>query len=327
MHVSDALISPPVALSAGIISFALIGLAAKKIKDNDKPDIIPLMGVMGAFVFAAQMINFTIPGTGSSGHLIGGILLASVLGPWCAFITLASILIVQCLFFADGGLLALGCNILNMGATSCLLAFPFIYKPIVGSDFKTWRIMVASIAASVFALELGAFAVTVETEISQVTALPISLFLKFMLPIHLAIGLIEGIVTGSLIIFIAKNSPQTLLTHNFTSQEDKKQYKSGSKKAIWIFGLLTLFFAGAFSVLASEYPDGLEWSIEKVSGITEFEETVPATALMPDYESGFAGLVGVVIVLGIIWVFSSLIFARIKKAKIKNESSESGPDL
>ncbi len=74
------------------------------------------MGVMGAFVFAAQMINFAIPGTGSSGHIIGGILLAAVLGPWAAFLTLSSVLLLQCLLFADGGFMALGCNILNMAA-------------------------------------------------------------------------------------------------------------------------------------------------------------------------------------------------------------------
>ena len=76
---------------------------------------VPLMGVLGAFVFAAQMVNFAIPGTGSSGHLGGGLLLAILLGPRAAFIVIASVLIVQALFFADGGLLALGCNVFNLG--------------------------------------------------------------------------------------------------------------------------------------------------------------------------------------------------------------------
>ncbi|MDE5652744.1 MAG: energy-coupling factor ABC transporter permease, partial [Muribaculaceae bacterium] len=118
MHMADALISTPVALTAGLAATALLGVAGYKVnkEKSDNVKMVPLMGVLGAFVFAAQMINFSIPGTGSSGHIIGGILLAAFLGPWAAFLTIASVLIIQCLVFADGGLLALGCNIINMGA-------------------------------------------------------------------------------------------------------------------------------------------------------------------------------------------------------------------
>ena len=152
MHMADALVSPAVAAGAGVAAAALIAVAASKVKKTRRDDIVPLMGVMGAFVFAAQMINFTIPGTGSSGHVIGGVLLAAVLGPWAAFITLCSVLIIQCLVFADGGLMALGCNILNMAATSCLLAYPLIYRPIAGRGAKPWRIVAASVTASVIAV-------------------------------------------------------------------------------------------------------------------------------------------------------------------------------
>ena len=145
MHVSDALISPPVAITTGIMATVLIGIASRKLKTSTHTDIVPLMGVMGAFVFAAQMINFSIPGTGSSGHLIGGILLSAIMGPWAAFITLCSILIVQCLIFADGGILALGCNIINMAITTCLIGYPLIYRPIVGKGLKHVRIACAAI--------------------------------------------------------------------------------------------------------------------------------------------------------------------------------------
>ena len=96
--------------SAGVAVYC-----AKKVREENDPAKIPLMGVLGAFIFAAQMLNFTIPGTGSSGHLGGGLILAILLGPDAAFLTIASVLTVQALFFADGGLLALGCNIFNMG--------------------------------------------------------------------------------------------------------------------------------------------------------------------------------------------------------------------
>ena len=92
------------------------------------------MGVLGAFIFAAQMINFTIPATGSSGHLGGGMILSILLGPYAAFLVMASVLVVQALFFGDGGLLALGCNIFNLGFWPCFIVYPLIYKKIAGDD-------------------------------------------------------------------------------------------------------------------------------------------------------------------------------------------------
>ena len=100
MHMADALVSPAIAGMTGIISGALVVVAAKKIRNGQAENMVPLMGVMGAFIFAAQMINFSIPGTGSSGHIVGGVLLAALLGPWAAFITLTSVLIIQCLIFS-----------------------------------------------------------------------------------------------------------------------------------------------------------------------------------------------------------------------------------
>ena len=127
------------------------------------------MGVMGAFVFAAQMINFSIPGTGSSGHLVGGILLSAILGPWAALLTLASVLVIQCLVFADGGFMALGANILNMAVLSCLVAYPLLFRPLIKRGASPGRIIAASLLASVVGLELGALAVTIETEASGIT--------------------------------------------------------------------------------------------------------------------------------------------------------------
>ena len=103
MHMSDALISPAVAGVMATASTGLIAYSVYKTKDELEEKKIPLMGVMGAFVFAAQMINFTIPGTGSSGHIGGGLLLASILGPAPAFLVMSTVLIIQALFFADGG--------------------------------------------------------------------------------------------------------------------------------------------------------------------------------------------------------------------------------
>ena len=114
MHMADALVSPAVAGTMYAVSTAAAAYSVKEIKLEDLDRKVPAMGVMGAFVFATQMINFTIPGTGSSGHLCGGMLLSAILGPCGGFLTMIAILAIQCLLFADGGLLALGCNVWNM---------------------------------------------------------------------------------------------------------------------------------------------------------------------------------------------------------------------
>lgn len=115
MHMADALLSPAVGGTMWAASAGTIAYCSSKVRKELDDSKIPLMGVLGAFIFAAQMINFSIPVTGSSGHLGGGLILSILLGPYATFLTIASVLMVQALFFADGGLLALGCNIFNLG--------------------------------------------------------------------------------------------------------------------------------------------------------------------------------------------------------------------
>lgn len=307
---ADALVSPAVAAVAGATSIGLIALASSKVSRTKKEGLIPAMGIMGAFVFVAQMINFTIPGTGSSGHIIGGILLAAMLGPWAGFLALTSVLIVQCLVFADGGLMALGCNVLNMAAMSCLVAYPLVYKPIAeAGEPTTGRIMLASVLASVVGLELGAFLVTVETISSGITALPFLPFLSVMLPIHLIIGACEGVATGLVLVYVLKNSPSMLMGTNVSASSDEA--KKRRKRTFISIGLVTLVLAVAFTWIASAHPDGLEWSIQRLTGATELAPSAePPTAIIPDYESYFAGIIGALIVLAMIWGLASVIFRR-----------------
>src|SRR6266702_3207465 len=146
MHMADALLSPAVGGTMWGVTAGAIAFCSKKIRSEMDDRRIPLMGVLGAFIFAAQMINFTIPVTGSSGHLGGGLILSILLGPYAAFLTIASVLVVQAFFFADGGLLALGCNIFNLGFFPAFIVYPLVYKKISaefllrpGSLLHRWR--------------------------------------------------------------------------------------------------------------------------------------------------------------------------------------------
>jgi len=289
MHMADALLSPAVggamwAATAGVAAYSI-----KKIQEDSDPKKIPLMGVMGAFVFAAQMINFSIPGTGSSGHLGGGLLLAILLGPYAGFLTMASILIIQALFFADGGLLALGANIFNLGFFTCFLAYPLIYKNIIRKEFNSKRILIASMVAAVAGLQLGAFGVVLETVFSGKTELPFKAFVLLMQPIHLAIGIVEGLVTAAVISFVWKARPEIM------EKASLNQPLGGlSLKKVMIGLASAAILTGAvLSWFASSHPDGLEWSMFKTSGKEELEtsdkvhQTMSGiqskTAFLPDY--------------------------------------------
>lgn len=263
MHMADALLSPAVGGTMWAVTAGLTAYSARKLKESPDESRVPLMGVLGAFIFASQMINFSIPATGSSGHLGGGMILAILLGPYAAFLVLASVLVVQALFFADGGLLALGCNIFNMAFFPCFLAYPFIYRKISGQRPSQPRIFFAAILAAVVGLQLGAFSVVVETRVSGISELPFGTFLLLMQPIHLAIGVVEGIVTAAVVLFVWKARPEVLAPAPAGGVPMKKVLAGLALAAVLTGGILSWF--------ASSYPDGLEWSMAKTSGSEELE--------------------------------------------------------
>ncbi len=289
MHMADALISPAV---GGIMIAAAAGTAAfsiKKTQESLDEKKIPLMGIMAAFVFAAQMINFTIPGTGSSGHLGGGLLLAIILGPYAGFLAMASVLIIQALFFADGGLLALGCNIMNLGFITCFIVYPLIFRTFTKNNFSIKRLTIVSIISAVIALQLGAFSVVIETLLSGKTELPFLTFVMLMQPIHGAIGIVEGFVTAAVVAFVYKSRPEIISS----AFEGGNSEMPSIKRVAVVLAIIAIITGGVFSWFASENPDGLEWSMEKTSGSAELSAPVgihesasavqEKTAFMPDY--------------------------------------------
>jgi len=286
---SDALISAAVGGTMLAAAGSVAVYSAKKIENDLDDKKIPLMGVMGAFVFSAQMINFTIPLTGSSGHIGGGMLLSILLGPYAGFLTMAAILLIQALFFGDGGLLAYGCNVFNMGFYTCFIAFPYIYKWFTRKGINTKRLFGASMASVVIGLQMGAFSVVLETLLSGKTELPFGAFVLLMQPIHLAIGVAEGLVTAAVVSFVWKARPEIIeraAAGQALGDISVKKVLSGLLVAAIIVG-------GALSWFASANPDGLEWSMEKTAGTAELEapdgvhkalsELQGKIAFLPDY--------------------------------------------
>ncbi|AET66211.1 ABC-type Co2+ transport system, permease component [Desulfosporosinus orientis DSM 765] len=289
MHMADALISPVVggtmwAATAGVAAYSI-----KKVQAEMDEKKIPLMGVMGAFIFASQMINFTIPGTGSSGHIGGGLILAILLGPYAGFLTIASVLAIQALFFADGGLLAYGCNVFNLGFFSCFIAYPLIYKGWMRKGYTTKRIVSASVLTAVVGLQMGAFGVVLETLFSGKTELPFGTFVLLMQPIHLAIGVVEGLVTAAIVVYIWNSRPEIIeraAAGEAMGNISIKKVMAGLIAAAVVIG-------AGLSWFASANPDGLEWAMIKTAGTAELEATdsiheqlsnfQTKTAFLPDY--------------------------------------------
>ncbi|MBE3571910.1 MAG: energy-coupling factor ABC transporter permease [Moorella humiferrea] len=267
MHMADALLSPAVGGTMWAVTAGVAAYSIKKVQGEVDEQKVPLMGVLGAFVFAAQMINFTIPGTGSSGHLGGGLLLAILLGPYAGFLTMASVLIIQGLFFADGGLLAMGCNIFNLGFYTCFIAYPLVYKMVVRRGYTTGRIFAGSLLAAIVGLQLGSFSVVLETLLSGITNLPFGTFVMLMQPIHLAIGVVEGLITAAVVTYIWKTRPEIL------EKAATGELLGGItiKKVLTVLAVAAVITGGVFSWFASTYPDGLEWSLLNATGKGELE--------------------------------------------------------
>ncbi len=241
MHLGNGIICPvtgvPMLAIAGVTAFYAFKKARK---DFSKDKIMPAV-MLTALVFALQMINFAIPATGSSGHVVGAVLLAALLGPYAAFLAICSILTVQAVFFADGGLLALGCNIFNMGFLACFVAYPLLYKTFADKN----KPVLGAVLASVGALQLGAAAVVIEGALSGSIALSGLLhFSGLMQAIHLPIGLAEGVLTAAIVVLAQKID---------------------MKKLSYGFGGISLVLAGFIAQYASSKPDGLEWSLLNIS--------------------------------------------------------------
>ncbi|MDD5347252.1 MAG: energy-coupling factor ABC transporter permease [Candidatus Omnitrophica bacterium] len=202
MHIPDGFLTATTWGPAWLVSVvglgACIRTAAAKLKDK----MVPLMGVMSAFVFAAQMLNFPVVG-GTSGHLLGGVLAAVMLGPWAGAIVLAVVLVVQCLIFQDGGLTALGANILNMSFIGTLGGYAVfaILKKILGKKL----LLAAAAAAAWLSVVLASTACSLELVLSGTA--PFNVVFPAMLGVHVLIGIGEAIITTFVLSFVLKVRP------------------------------------------------------------------------------------------------------------------------
>jgi cobalt/nickel transport system permease protein len=244
MHIPDGFLSLPVALVGWGVMLALLAAGLRRVRATSQ---LPLMGVLAAFIFAAQAINFPVA-AGTSGHLIGGTLAAILLGPWQGMLTMAAVVSVQALVFQDGGLLALGWNLFNMAALACFTG-DLVFRGLGGQLGR--RTSAAAFLASWVSVMLAATATSLQLAISG--TVPLRLVLPAMLGVHALIGLGEGLITAAALAFLRRAQPAALA---------QPLAAAGDRRPAYL--LLGLGAALLLAPLASAFPDGLERVAERL---------------------------------------------------------------
>jgi cobalt/nickel transport system permease protein len=206
MHIPDGFLTNRLAISLDVVSGASILYAARRLKVDFAGRMVPIMGVLAAFVFAAQMLNFPILG-GTSGHLIGGSLLAILLGPTAAFLTIATVVIAQALFLQDGGLVALGANIFNISAVTCFSGYA-VYRLLGRGESGGKGLLVVGFLAGWVSTMISSACCAIEMGLSG--AIPLRIGLTAMLGYHAIVGVFEGMFTAGVLSFLFKVRPDLM---------------------------------------------------------------------------------------------------------------------
>jgi cobalt/nickel transport system permease protein len=306
MHIPDGFLSMGVIIVCWVLSIISIGLALARTRKSLGERQVPVMGVLAAFIFAAQMLNFTIAG-GTSGHFLGAALAAILLGPWAAILTMTTVVALQALLFQDGGLLALGGNILNMAVIGPVVAYGFYrgVRTLLGNRREST--LVAGFVAAWVSIVVAALACAMELGFSGTS--PIGIALPAMAGIHALIGIGEGLITLGALALVTATRPDLV-------EAERAPVPAGMR---WVWGGLAIALVLAlFSPLASPHPDGLERVAEDLGFIERAQE--PLYQVIPDYvfpgisnealATIAAGIVGTLIVYGIAVGLAALLRRR-----------------
>lgn len=295
MHIPDGFLSIGVIIVCWALSIIGIGVALARTRKALGERQVPVMGVLAAFIFAAQMLNFTVVG-GTSGHFLGAALAAILLGPWAAMLTMTTVVAIQALLFQDGGVLALGGNILNMAVIGPIVAYGFYrgVRTLLGN--RKGSTLVAGFVAAWVSIVVAAVACAMELGFSGTS--PIGIALPAMAGIHALIGIGEGLITVGALALLTAVRPDLV-------EAERAPAPAGMR---WVWGGLAIAVVLAlFSPLASPYPDGLESVAERFGFIERAQE--PFYEVIPDYAfpgisnealaTIAAGIVGTLIVYGV----------------------------
>jgi cobalt/nickel transport system permease protein len=309
MHIPDGFLDSKTAVATGVLAAAGLGVALRHARRYLPPRRVPLLGLAAAFVFAAQMLNFPVL-AGTSGHLVGGVLTAVLLGPSAAVIVISAVLIVQCLMFADGGISALGANIFNMAIIGGTLGWA-IYYPVSRMFKGRFGTVLAAAFASWCSTVLAAVACAGELTVAGKARW--SVVLPAMAGVHMLIGVGEGLITALVLSAIARARPELL-------QSEPSVTPGHSYGTVLAYGVLIALGLALFvSPLASKWPDGLDKTAEILGFQTQAAGPI-MPAPIPDYAmpglhgsvlaTSIAGAVGTVVAFVLAWLLARTLVPR-----------------
>jgi len=278
MHIPDGFLSTAVSAVAWLLIFGLLAFALHRAQADLDERLVPLAGILGAFIFAAQMINFPVAG-GTSGHFIGAALAFIVLGPWLGLLTMTAVIALQALLFQDGGLVVMGANILVMGVVPGFAGYQ-VYRLGAGRSPGTQTAVTA--VAAWLSIMAAALVVTLLLAFSGTTTLTVAL--PAMLGVHALIGIGEALITVAALAVIRRSRP-TLLD----------QSAGSGRGSLTILGLIAALVVVLLAPFASGHPDGLEW-VAEMTGFANTAQEAPY-ALLPDYTVPFLGETGISTIL------------------------------
>ncbi|MFO0892398.1 MAG: energy-coupling factor ABC transporter permease [Isosphaeraceae bacterium] len=315
MHIPDAILEPPVVAATGVLGAAGLAYCLHRAEKELKDRTTPYMGIMAAFVFAAQMVNFPV-GPGVSGHLLGGVLAAVMLGPWAGAVVIGAVLLVQCFLFGDGGLTALGANFLNMGMVGSVLGYA-IYEPIRRAIGGQRGILIGAMIAAWFTVLIaaGGCAIEIAAVGDRRNFLRV---LSWMALVHAAIGVGEALITGLVVRFVLMTRPDLIAEGKEKTPDAEIEAGAGRTEQPWLRPILaglgiSLAVAVFLAPFASELPDGLEFVGEQTGVLEETSVSDSFPAPLRDYQfplpglrqvqvaTAAAGLVGTLIVFVASW--------------------------
>jgi len=307
MHIRDGILSPEVCLAAGAVATAAVGYSLRRMRTSLDDRAVPLTGMMAAVVFAGQMVNFPLFGLPVSGHLLGGVLAAAVVGPWAGCVALSVVLIVQSVLFADGGLLSLGANLLNMAVIGCWGGYALFatLRRWCGSSPRS-AVLAAVVAAYVSVLAAAALFCAEFALSSGRAPFDLAQLTWWMVLYHALIGIGEAAITGAVLSFVWSRRPE-LLSPAETGTAWSQWGRFATAGAVAACAV-----AAILSPWASEWPDGLE-SVGERLGFNELgvdrvwllsDYALPLPAGWEGWSVSAAGLLGTVVVLGVGWLLS-----------------------
>ncbi len=332
MHVPDGFLDVPTSIATGVVAAGTIAVALKKSRTELSEKTAPMAGLTAAFVFAAQMINFPV-GVGTSGHLMGGALAAVLVGPWTAVLVVSVVLIVQALVFADGGLTALGTNILLIGIVTVFVGWVVTKVVLRFLPKRPASVVPASFVGALLSVPAAAAVFVLLYTVGGAVELPFGPLLATMLGWHTLIGLGEALITAATVgavvavrpdlVYAARGLTEKLVLRTpdgreVPASELEPVEQASTRRSPWpllVGGLgVTLVLAGAVSFFASSNPDGLEYVAEQEGFIETAEDSAVGGFTLADYGEvggipvGVAGLIGVgltiLVGLAVFWLVS-----------------------